>query len=155
MVKTKKKTENNDTNKLKPEEYNPNQMLGTARAFLKAAKRCNEPSFQQLGWSHPLLVPIVTNVSFSCELFLKTILREINTPQKEHDLFKLFETLPEEIKNDIIGLDDNQEFILNLKQTSCLFEKWRYIYEYHLHSLNITFLFNFAERLSIYAEQLV
>lgn len=93
-----KKEVNNDPNKIKLEECNTTQMLDTARAFLKAAKRCNEPSFQQLGWAHPLLVPIVTNISLSCELFLKTILRKINTSQKGHDLLKLFETLPEETK---------------------------------------------------------
>lgn len=150
-----KKNENNDPNKLKPEEYNVYQMLNTATAFLNAAKRCNEPSFQQLGWSHPLLVPIVTNVALSCELFLKTILRENNASKKEHNLLKLFESLPEGTRRDIIGSNNYQDFISKLNQNSCLFQEWRYIYEYHLRSLNISFLFDFAERLSNYVERLV
>ena len=51
-------------------------MLDTARVFLMAATRCNEPPVQQVGWSHPLLIAIVTNAAFSCELFLKAILKE-------------------------------------------------------------------------------
>ncbi len=139
-------------NKRKPEEFSTTQMFFTAKAFLSAAKRCNEPSFKELGWAHHLIVPIVTNVSFSCELFLKTILREENKFPREHNLHKLFVMLSEKTQKDIIGEDDNEEFISILIQNSCLFEEWRYIYEYHLRSLNISFLFDFAERLSVYTD---
>ncbi len=152
---TMKKNEKDDPNKLKTEEYNTIQMLCTAGAFLQSAKRCNEPSFLQLGWSHPLLVPIVTNLALSCEIFLKTILRENSTPEKGHNLLKLFESLPEETKKDIVDSSDSQEFISQLNQNSCLFVEWRYIYEHHLRSLSISFLFDFAERLSNYTKQLV
>lgn len=149
-----KDKENEYPNKPKLKEYNTNLMLTTARSFLMAAKRCNEPPLEQMGWSHPLLVPIVTNIAFSCELFLKTILNEYDlSPKHEHNLLKLFEALPKEAKNNIIGSNDNQDFILKLKQNSYLFKEWRYIYEHHLRSINISFLFDFAERLSCYAEQ--
>ncbi len=149
-----KHKEKTNPNKLKPEEYSSSQMLGAARAYLKAAKLCNDPPVKQMGWVHPLLVPMATNLAFSIELLLKTVLNGFNSPIKGHNLFELFESLPEEAKKNIIGLDDKQDFLLILKQNSCLFEEWRYIYERQPRSINISFLFDFAERLSCYAEQL-
>lgn len=148
-----KKIKKEDHNKLKPEEYNTNQMLGVARAFLKAAKLCNKQPIEQMCWSHSLLVPIVINLSLSCELFLKTVLNAHNSSKEGHNLLQLFESLPEEVRKDIIGQNDRQDFILKLNQNSCLFEEWRYVYERQPRSINITFLFDFAERLSCYAEQ--
>lgn len=138
-----------DPSKLEPEEYNVKQMLGTARAFLKAANKCNEPSYKEIGWAHPLLVPIVVNISFACELFLKTLLKINDLPLiGGHDLSKLFCSLPKTIQNEIIGSDDGKEFAFHLKQNSCLFEEWRYIYECQLGSINLDFLFSFAEKMS-------
>lgn len=139
--------------KLRSEKYDTRQMLGVARAFLKAAKLCNEPPIKQVGWVHPLLVPIVTNLAFSCELLLKTLLTGHNSPKEGHNLLELFESLPEEAKNDIIGPDDKEDFTLILNQNACLFKEWRYIYERQPRSININFLFDFAERLSCYANQ--
>lgn len=149
------KKQNANPNKLKPEEYNTNQILSVARAFLKVAKLCNNPPLEQVGWVHPLLVPMVTNLALSCELFLKTVLNEHKSPKEGHNLLILFESLPEEIKEDIIGPNDHQDFILKLRQNACLFEEWRYIYERQPRSINISFLFNLAERLSCYAEQFI
>ena len=144
-----------DHNKIKPGEYNTRQMMGTARAFLNAAKRCNDPPVQQLGWSHPLIVPIITNAAFACELFLKTLLKKHSSLKQGHNLLELFQSIPEETKNEIIGSNDSQEFIEELNQISCLFEEWRYIYENQLRSLNLRFLFDFAERLSYCAGKIV
>ncbi len=59
-----------EPNEVKPEQYNPRQIMDIANAFLKAAKKCNDaPSIESSGWVHPLLVPIVVNVSLACELF--------------------------------------------------------------------------------------
>lgn len=64
-----------DPNKLKTEEYSERQMLNIARAFSAAANKCNEPSYKKIGWAHPLLIPIVVNISFACELFMKVLLK--------------------------------------------------------------------------------
>ncbi|MFV0240913.1 MAG: hypothetical protein ACK5H4_12855 [Lacrimispora sphenoides] len=111
-------------NKLKPEEYNEKQMLDTARAFFKAAKMCNEPSYKEMGWVHPLLIPIVVNISLACELFMKTLMK-INdgTLIGEHNLLKLFNALPEKVRSDVIGSDDCDTFTFCLKQNACLFEE--------------------------------
>jgi len=145
----KDKDNNKDPGKLKTDEYNPTQMRNVAKAFLLAAKRCNEPPVKQVGWSQPLLIPIVTNLAFACELFLKTLLQKSGSPKGGHNLLDLFNSLPEEIQNEITGLNKSQEFVIELKQISRLFEEWRYIYEHHLKSLNFSFLLEFAERLSI------
>mgnify|MGYP000631005449 CR=1 FL=1 len=148
MMSANKKRKD-DPNKLKPEEYNEKQMLITARAFLKAANRCNEPSYKEIGWAHPLIIPIVVNISFACELFMKTLLKISDDKLiGGHDLSKLFCSLPEKIQNDIIGSDDCDRFALYLKQNSCLFEEWRYIYENQPRSINLDFLFSFAEKMS-------
>lgn len=137
----------------KSEEYSAIQMLGTARAFLMAARKCSEPGIQQLGWSHASLIPVVTNMAFSCELFLKAILKEANSPERGHNLLKLYDALPADVKRDITGLDNEQDFLSEIDHIACLFEEWRYIYEYNLHSLNFSFLSDFAERLSTYAQK--
>lgn len=111
-----------DPNKLKPEEHNTRQMLGVAKTFLMCAKKCNEPPAQQHGWTHPLLIPIITNAAFSCELFLKTLLAKHNIPKKKHKLDELFEALPEDIKKEIIGFNDRKnilDFFLILRK-GCL-----------------------------------
>ncbi|WP_313133242.1 hypothetical protein [Anaerocolumna sp.] len=145
--------EKNNPNKLSFEEFSTIQMFNLANAFIAAANRCNEPQIEQIGWMHPLLVPIVTNVSFSCELFFKTILRNHNIPAHHHDLYKLFKLLPKEVQNEIIDKDDYESFTVNLKQNSSLFEQWRYLYESSLQSLNVRFLFDLAKRLSAYITQ--
>ncbi|MDN0032388.1 hypothetical protein QVN85_05685 [Oscillibacter valericigenes] len=138
-----------DHGKLKPEEYNEKQMLAIARAFFKAANKCNEPSYKEMGWTHPLLIPIVVNISFACELFIKALLK-INdlSIKREHDLSKLFCSLPETVRNEIIGSDDRDKFTFRLKQNSCLFEDWRYIFENQPRSIDLDFLFAFAEKMS-------
>lgn len=143
----------NNPNKLSIEEFSTIQMFNLANAFIAAANRCNEPKIEQTGWMHPLLVPIVTNVSFSCELLFKTILKVHNISAHHHDLYKLFELLPKEVQNEIIGKDDIESFTENLKQNANLFEQWRYLYEISLQSINVRFLFNLAERLSAYITQ--
>lgn len=68
-----KKKKNLDFNKIKPEIYNPRQMMNTAKSFLSAVQMCNNnPTVEMTGWGHPFLVRIVTNAAFACELFLKS-----------------------------------------------------------------------------------
>ena len=151
-----KKEKKKDINKINPEEYNPQQMMNTANAFLVAAKKCNnDPSIEQLGWSHPLFVPIVTNVAFAYKLFLKALLQKCKTFKGGHNLFELFQDLPDEIKSNIIGSKDSNLFIGELTRVSCLFEEWRYIYERHLTSLDLYFLLDFAEELSLITVEIV
>ena len=143
--------------KLKVDEYNTRQMYFIASEFLYAAKRCNEPEVKEIGWSQPFLVPIIVNLAFSCEIFIKTILRNknLNIPKSKHELFTLFERLPVDTKNEIIGLNDHSNFYSELKSISYTFAKWRYIYEYPLPSINFGFLFEFAEKLNTHTEKML
>lgn len=61
---------------LTPEQYNPTQMLGAAKAFLSAVEKCNDPPVKELGWIHPRLVPIVVNAVFACGASLKNNIAE-------------------------------------------------------------------------------
>lgn len=66
-----------DINKIKPDNYNPRQMKNTANSFLATVHMCNmNPTVEMVGWGHPMIVPIVTNAAFSCELFLKALLKK-------------------------------------------------------------------------------
>ncbi len=151
-----KKEKTGDINKINPEEYNPRQMMNTANTFLSAAKKCNnDPSVELIGWSHPLLVPIVTNTAFACELFLKALLQKSKMLKGGHNLLDLFQDLPDELKSNIIGPQDSNLFIEELTRVSCLFEEWRYIYERQLTSLNFRFLLDFAEGLSTITNKIV
>lgn len=89
------------------------------------------------------------------ELLLKTILQKHDLLRNEHNLLGLFNYLPKDAKNEIISLDDCGTFIKELSSISCLFEEWRYIYEYYLSSINLSFLLESANRLYIYTAELL
>lgn len=83
-------------------------------------------------------VPAVVNSAFACEVFLKLLLEvEQIDIKKEHQLEKLFNQLPEQVKTDIQQSTmqkygtwtDGFGFNL-LHQISDAFVKWRYNYEH-------------------------
>lgn len=102
--------------------------------------------------------PVIVNYSFSCEVFLKTLLHLYGVEFKnEHELKKLYMLLPEkvqkEIKNSTIKKHGQWEDIWKiplLDQISDAFVKWRYSYEHDPSksasiSLNFDFLCTFCE----------
>lgn len=89
---------------------------------------------------------ICTNIAFSCELFLKSILfeKEIDC-RKEHDLYKLYNLLPTENKKVIKKLHksgniNKESFELNLKEVGKAFVVLRYAYEKKRIAYNLQFL---------------
>lgn len=145
-----------NVNKIKPENYNLKQIMYTGNSFLDAAKKCNDtPTVEVIGWSHPLTIPIITNTAFACELFLKAMLQKNNITVKSHKLIDLFDKLPKDVKNNIIGTREDKIFIDELNSISSVFEEWRYIYERQPTSLNYQFLMKFAEELSSITEKVI
>ncbi len=71
-----------------------------------------------------------------------------NKKTRGHNLLELFQDLPHELKCNIIGSKDRKAFIEELTRISCLFEEWRYSYEYQIKSFKFPFLIDFAESLS-------
>lgn len=142
--------------KINSEDYSSLQMMNVANSYLSAVRKCNnDPTIEMVGWRHPLIIPIVTNAAFACELFLKALLQKNNELQPGHNLMILFQKLPKEIKEGLIGSQDSKLFFQELSKISCLFQEWRYIYERQLSSLNFSFLISFAEDLSFITNKIV
>lgn len=99
---------------------------------------------------------ICSNIAFSCELFFKSILlkNEIDC-RKEHDLYKLYELMPNKDKNNIKELHKSgnikkEEFELSLKEIGKAFIVLRYSYERKRMAYNLQFLIELIMALDEY-----
>lgn len=103
-----------------------------------------------------LVVPVIVNASFACELFLKSLLPS-NT--HGHKLDELFSQLNQDLQNKIMGWtgltlkcsndDYNMEqFQQDLKNNSNDFAEWRYFHEGHSQRANLHFLLTFLNVLN-------
>lgn len=106
------------------------------------------------------LMPVVlSNISFSCELYLKALLYGYNIGFDDiHGLKDLYNKLPEEVKDYIasnIAIDNRErEFPLCLSEQNKAFVVYRYINEAKLITANPVFLFAFAHILKFVYESL-
>ena len=142
-----KKNNKENANKKRKEEYSFKDILVLGKCYLDAAQKCNEPKIENVGWSHHLLIPIITNMAFACELFLKAILKCDNKEIRTHKLINLFDELQEDIKKEIIDSDNEEDFKRKLYNVSNLFEEMRYLYERYPFSIEYRFLCDFSEKL--------
>lgn len=142
-----KKNQKEDANRKRKEEYSFREIIVLGKCFLNAARKCNEPKIECVGWSHSLLVPIITNMAFACELFLKAILKHDDKEKKLHSLIDLFDALQEDIKKEIMNSENEDVFKRNLVNVSNYFEEFRYLYERYPFSIDYKFLCNFSEKL--------
>lgn len=84
-----------------------------------------------------LYIVYIVNISFSCELFLKTLIADDKgrRPPTTHDLKVLFEKLDPSLKADIkarvaSGISQkNFDFQRDLETSNKSFDNWRYVYE--------------------------
>lgn len=136
-----------DMTKSKADEIEWQQIASIGKAYLDAAKKCSNPSIECMGWSHPLFIPIITNMAFACELFLKSLLKQHGKQLNNHRLLELFNELNKDLETEIIGSDNPKDFKCNLSKISNLFVDWRYIYEQPLAAIEFNFLSTLAERL--------
>ena len=96
---------------------------------------------------------ILTNIAFSCELYLKALLHGYNIDfGNTHELKDLFDKLPDSIKEYVaenIAIENRErEFPLCLKEQNSAFTTYRYMNEVKSISANPQFLFAFAHVLS-------
>lgn len=142
------------------------EMYYTACKFSDCADFCMREQEERETFQYFYDDPAIVNAAFSCEVFLKLLLRlEQIDLRKSHNLKQLFEKLPPEIIEtvkyqtiqkcgywkDVWG----QEI---LSQVSDAFEKWRYFYEIDrtksgtIH-FDIGFLLAFRDALRVVCEK--
>lgn len=115
--------------------------------FLEIAEEYNE-KYGNLGFSNGYLVPILVNVSFSCELFLKSILRLENNMIEVHDLKKMFDNISSEASKTIREKINDDNFDKLIEKTKLYFNYWRYAYEKTFYGdVELGFMFKLAEAL--------
>ena len=130
-------------------QYDAKQMYDIADAFWLAAKRCDEPRIIEVGWVQRLIVPVIVNYAFACELFIKAMLQKEGSLSLKsgHSLEQLFKKLSDETQQRIIKEIPKCDFKTELNNISLAFQEWRYIYEIEIHSINMVFLELFATAL--------
>lgn len=99
---------------------------------------------------------LCTNISFSCELYLKSLLfYEKIDCMKKHDLSELYSMLPSKIKKDLkelhpCGNSSKNRFELELKELGKAFIVFRYAYERKRLAWNMQFLIELVLTLKSY-----
>ena len=85
--------------------------------------------------------PMIVNLSFACEVYIKTLLDYLeNGSKKSHKLNELLEALPDEKKSRILKEVEEKHGAL-----ADAFAKWRYSYEVSRVSCDIGYLFALTE----------
>lgn len=101
------------------------RQLDIATAYFLAGERCSiEMKFGAYG-VHSIGSPTLTNYAFAVELALKIIhALSRNTEVRGHDLKKLFDALPEDVRNKLPHIG---ECVVDMR---LYFEDWRYAHEH-------------------------
>ncbi|MDR1695097.1 MAG: hypothetical protein LBR69_00455 [Endomicrobium sp.] len=126
-------------------------LLANANDFFEAAERCGWEriidkleNIQTTRENSPLFIPQMVNMSFACELYLKAIAEDkCIVVDKVHELDKIFEKLPKEIKKEIFDIwcenaGENivdcdctrKMFFNNLEAVGNVFKRFRYANEW-------------------------
>lgn len=118
-----------------------------AEAFYQVSYRCKDMLFGEN------MDAVFTNIAFACELYLKSLLfgQGIDC-RKEHDLYKLYKSLPDEIQEQLkdlhpCGNTPKSGFELQLKELGKAFMIFRYIYERKGMAWNGQFLIELLDTL--------
>lgn len=103
-----------------------------------------------------LVVPIIVNASFACELFLKSMLPD---GTHGHELDKLFSSLNQDCQAEIMTYTGvimklsnpdymPEQFWRDLRSSSNNFVEWRYFYEGNSQKANLQFITTFLDVLT-------
>ena len=118
-----------------------------ADEFYRVAYRCRDMLLS--GESNA----VYTNISFACELYLKSLLFAQNIDcRREHNLFKLYKSLPEKMQEQLKDLHPcgnipKENFELELRELGKSFTVFRYIYERSTIAWNAQFLLELLDTL--------
>ena len=101
-------------------------------------------------------VPYIVNLTFACELFLKSLISDGDSEVRGHNLSELFCHLDEATKSQILhsaSFDGDEQFIQKLQEISNGFCEWRYYFEKDVSaSVEIFFLDHLADELYFIAK---
>ena len=124
-------------------KIDPKSIFNSAESFYRGAKIILESAGKQMfdpnstTFQLPIL-PCITNMAFSLELYLKCLFAienvNIKRTHKIYDLYKLSKKTKSEIAKNIL---EYKEFEKNLEEISNAFEEWRYSYEKEKLSIDI------------------
>lgn len=113
---------------------NYNLALSEAEAFFEAACMCETEHFR-LDMNSKFLFPFVVNLTFACELYLKSIMMSIsenNEFMKTHDLLKLFKNLGNDKIKDVLQKsfeEQGKDLLIFLEHHKNHFIDFRYAFE--------------------------
>lgn len=134
-----------------------NEAFHIGESFHKISKEIIPDNFfEDSDDDYHWFIPSVVNMSFACELYLKSLLSDGNKGNLGHDIKELFDDLSNEkkeiIKNSLEFRGD-KEFEKNIKINKDVFKNWRYAFEKKEKTVDIIFLENFANVLHDIAEK--
>ena len=111
-------------------------MFDQAISFDICGSLCKKRLIEEPARNELYLIPMVVNLSFACELYIKTLLEFLRIPlKKEHYLDDLYNLLPQDVHNSIESawntqcLDANQPFDVLLTTNKNAYYDLRYCYE--------------------------
>lgn len=145
-------------------DKNPNKSLISDEDYINWSKECHKEANAFYNVSYRCIDMMLgdnmnaffTNVSFACELYLKCLLlmQKIDC-RKEHNLYKLFKKLPEEIQNEIkeahpYGNTTKNCFEQEIDDLGQAFVVFRYMYEKGNMAYNAQFLLELIDILHKY-----
>lgn len=114
--------------------------LNEANVYFEVSFRCKDMIFTESRNA------FLTNVSFACELYFKYLLLKNRIDcRREHNLYKLYNKLPNEIRNELKkthpkGNISADEFELSLEEMGQAYMIFRYMYERENMAYNFQFL---------------
>ena len=123
----------------------------SADAFWLAAARNLEQRRINPTQYQALLIPGVVCLAFSIELGLKAMLLSSGKPPKTHNLFKLFQLLPQPIQGEVVAAcgAPREAFDASLGTAANTFEEWRYIYEMENPNVDLAFMSALADAIRV------
>lgn len=102
--------------------------------------------------------PVVVNLAFACELYIKALLilqRKKQDVVSGHKLAELFSALDEDTKNRVLTDVSIKNWDIFMRDSSDAFEAWRYFYEKDKCMVgHIPELFNLANTLDAICEEI-
>lgn len=127
-----------------------------SRAFLLAARRCNEFRPLPSGYQQFLFVPSVVLYGFAIEVGFKALaLHASGAAPRGHDLDALFRALPSDVRARIkaeasaTSPSSDAYFDRDLATVADAFEVWRYIHEKHPVDTDLGFLQRLARAVEV------
>lgn len=124
------------------------QMIFHADSFFNSAQTILPLPIKN-GILPPSTVPCIVLISFACEIYIKSFLPSKTKWVRDHSLEKYFKMLGEVHQKEIKEILSDNTFDKKLSDIANAFKDWRYIYEFSgdLNTINLGFLYNFAEAL--------